>query len=206
MPRRTSPRAHDLRRRLAQEAGRLMSEEGVRDFGFAKRKAAEHLGLDPRSLHLPTNLEIEQAVDAHQRLFRSTSRSTHLRNLRETARAAMRMLADFGPRLVGPVLAGTASDYPVVHLHVFSDTPERLGLFFMDRDIPYELSARKLKFGSGATREQPVYRFVAGGTPIAATVFNVDGIREAPLSPVDGKPMRRATLSELETLLATEDA
>lgn len=200
--RRASPRAEDLRRRLAQEAARLMTEDGVRDFRFAKRKAAMHLGLDPRSLHWPSNLEIEQAVDAHQRLFRAGSREAHLRKLRETARTAMRMLDGFEPRLVGPVLAGTASDYAVVNLHVFSDMPERLALFLMDRNIPYETSARKLKYGNGTQRERPVYRFVAGETPIDLTVFEVDGIREAPLSPVDGRPMRRASLPELDRLLA----
>ena len=37
---------------------------------------------------------------------------------------------------------------------------------------------------------------------IDATVFPVDGIRQAPISPVDGRPMRRADASELEALLA----
>lgn len=202
MTRRASPRAGDLRSRLAQEAARLMAEEGVRDFRFAKRKAAQHLGLDPRSLHWPTNLEIEQAVDAHQRLFRADSQYAHVRELREIARAAMHLLDGFEPRLVGTVLAGTASDYPLVQLHVFSDDPERVALFLMERNIPHEISARKLKYGNGAQREHAVYRFVAGDTPIDLTVFEVDGIREAPLSPVDGRPMRRASLPELERLLA----
>ena len=39
-----SPRADHLRRALAQEAARVMSEHGVRDFLFAKRKAAERFG------------------------------------------------------------------------------------------------------------------------------------------------------------------
>jgi hypothetical protein len=37
--------------------------------------------------------------------------------------------------------------------------------------------------------------------PIEATVFPTDGIRQAPVSPVDGKPMRRANVIELEALL-----
>ena len=69
MNRRVSPHTDDSRHLLAQEAARIMAEEGVRDFRFAKRKAAERLGFDPRSLHLPTNLEVEQALAEHQRLF-----------------------------------------------------------------------------------------------------------------------------------------
>jgi hypothetical protein len=38
--------------------------------------------------------------------------------------------------------------------------------------------------------------------PIEVTVFEVDGIREAPISPVDGRPMKRGSLKEVELLLA----
>src|SRR5205085_2465641 len=36
-------RAREMRSRIAAEAARIMSEQGVRDFGVAKRKAAERL-------------------------------------------------------------------------------------------------------------------------------------------------------------------
>lgn len=205
MTRRTSPRMHDSRRLLAQTAARIMAEEGVRDFRLAKRKAAERLGFNIRNLPLPTNLEIEQAVDAHQRLFRADSQPLRLRSLRETARTAMRMLNGFDARLVGPVLAGTAAEHAIIYLHVFSDLPEQVAMFLMDRHIPYELSARKLKFGDSVQREYPVYRFMAGDAPVELTVFDVDGIREAPISPVDGKPMKRGSLRELDTLLAISE-
>ena len=38
-------------------------------------------------------------------------------------------------------------------------------------------------------------------TSVDATVFPIDGIRQAPVSPVDGKPMRRIDAEELEVLL-----
>jgi len=36
---------------------------------------------------------------------------------------------------------------------------------------------------------------------IDATVFPADGIRQGAVSPVDGKPMRRANLGEVEALI-----
>ena len=205
MTRRVSPRLDDSRRLLTQEAARIMSEEGVRDFLFAKRKAAERLGFDPRSLHMPTNVEVEEALAEHQRLFRSDTQPNHLRHLRQTAREALRLFEPFNARLVGPVLSGTASEHAIVYLHAFTDMPEDLAVFLMEKGIPYEHSARKLKSGGGVQREYPVYKFVAGDVPIEVTVFNVDGIREAPASPVDGKPMRRGSLRDLELLLAVSD-
>lgn len=205
MNRRSSPHLDDVRRLLTQEAARIMAEEGVRDFRFAKRKAAERLGIDARSLHLPSNVEVEAALAERQRLFHAAAQPARLRRLRETAREAMQMLAPFNVRLVGPVLAGTATEHAVIHLHVFSDAPEQVAIFLMEKNIPYELSARKLKNGGGSSHEYPLYRFVAGNTPVELTVFGVDGIREAPASPVDGKPMRRASLRELDALLAAEN-
>jgi hypothetical protein len=38
---------------------------------------------------------------------------------------------------------------------------------------------------------------------IEATVFPTDGIRQSPVSPVDGRPMRRADVADLEALLAS---
>ncbi len=205
MTRRDSPRTDELRHLLAQEAARIMAEEAVRDFRFAKLKAAERLGFDTRYLHLPTNLEVEQALALHQRLFRADTQAAHIRQLRETARNAMHMLNGFEARLVGPVLTGTAADHAIIYLHVFSDVPEHVALFLMDKHIPYEVSSRKLKSGSGVQRDYPVFSFVAGDTTIELTVFSQDGIREAPASPLDGKPMRRASLRELDMLLAVGD-
>jgi hypothetical protein len=39
------------------------------------------------------------------------------------------------------------------------------------------------------------------GEPVEATVFPIDGIRQAPLSPINGKPMRRADEKQVEALL-----
>src|SRR3954469_14225593 len=62
------PRAENLRRALAQEAARIMSEHGIRDFLTAKRKAAERFGVVDGSV-LPRNTEIEDALAEYQRLF-----------------------------------------------------------------------------------------------------------------------------------------
>jgi hypothetical protein len=51
----------------------------------------------------------------------------------------------------------------------------------------------------------PGVRFEMDDQPIEATVFPTDGIRQAPVSPVDGRPMRRASTDEVEALLEMEE-
>jgi hypothetical protein len=52
----------------------------------------------------------------------------------------------------------------------------------------------------------PAVRFTAGEHEVDATIFPLDGIRQAPPGPVDGRPMRRATLAEVEGLIGGERA
>jgi hypothetical protein len=49
----------------------------------------------------------------------------------------------------------------------------------------------------------PALRFEANGRTVDATVFPVDGIRQSPYSPVDGRPMRRADAREVAELVAS---
>jgi hypothetical protein len=166
----------------------------------AKRKAAIRLGVSNKAL-LPGNAEIEQALIEYQRLFNSNKQSAQLRELRQTAIEAMRFFAPFHPRLVGSVLTGTAGSHANINLHLFADTPEEVVWFLMDHAIPFATSERRLRLGNGEYAYFPVFSFGAGDTNMDLTVFTPRKGREAPRSPVDGRPMRRASLAEVQALL-----
>ncbi len=189
-----------MRQRIAMEAARILSDSGLPDYQAAKRKAAQHLGA-PDTRNLPSNQEIEQALADYQRLFQADSQPQRLRQLRGVALDAMRFLAPFEPRLVGSVLAGTANGHTEVQLHLFASAPEEVAVFLMEQDIPYKEGERRLRLGRDRYQSFPVYRFVAGDTPVELVVFPVDGQRETPRSPVDGGPMQRATIPAVEALL-----
>src|SRR5689334_8771779 len=105
-PKPASSRSSDeLRERLAQEAARLMAENGIADFGLAKRKAAERLGVRGARA-LPTNAQIQASLVERQRLFEPEEHEHRLAELRRVAADVMLGLEAFAPRLVGAVLAG----------------------------------------------------------------------------------------------------
>jgi hypothetical protein len=196
--------AHDRlqrnRLRVAQEAARLMSEHGIRDFHHAKLKAAERLGiLDTQAL--PRNLEIEQALREHQRLFLADSQPQLLRQRREAAIEAMRFLAAFEPRLVGAVLEGTADAHSAVCLHVYSDDPEAVVLYLREHGVPFDTQVRRLRYSRDDQPEYPVLLFAADELPFDLTVLPRDALRQAPLDRADDRPMRRASLAQVEMLL-----
>lgn len=193
-------RSHQLRRRVALEAARLISEHGIRDYRQAKLKAAQRLGVGDEQ-GLPRNREIEDALREHQRLFQSDQQPRALRARREAACEAMRFLARFEPRLVGAVLEGTADAHSAVCLHVFCDAPEDVAAFLHERSIPFELRSRLLRLDRQRSMEFPVLLFYANSLPIDLTMLPCDVLRQPPLGRIDERPLRRASLAAVEALL-----
>jgi hypothetical protein len=195
-------RSENLRLALAREAARIMAEHGISDFLTAKRKAAARFGVQDGAV-LPKNTEIEAALGEYQRLFRGQSHLEMLYAQRLAALEAMRWLREFEPRLVGAVLAGTATEHSEVQLHLFADRPESVTIKLMDQGIPHDVSEKRVRMSAERVLNYPQVRFEFGEQAVEATVFPLDGIRQSPVSPVDGKPMRRAGIEELEGLVST---
>src|SRR6185503_1999450 len=171
------------------------------DFGVAKRKAAERLGVDDGSAVLPKNTEIEAALAQYQRLFGAESHAESLYAQRLAALHAMQYLREFEPRLVGSVLSGTATEHSDVQIHLFADYAESVTIKLMDEGIAYEVTQKRVRMNAERVLACPGVRFEVDDQAVEATVFPTDGIRQAPVSPVDGKPMKRANAFDVEALL-----
>ena len=200
MGRKRSSESTRERQIVAQEAARIIVNHGVRDYRLAKQKAADRLGMNRRD-SLPGNAEIEAAVAEHLQIFGGDSHEDHLRLMRVAALSAMELLATFTPRLVGPVLVGTADDNSVVNLHVFADSPEIVAMELGDIGISYRLYERRLKSRRGQLETFAGFEFHHSNNDIQVTVFPVDGIRQAPMSPIDGRPMRRVDTDAVQEML-----
>jgi len=197
-------RTRERRHRLAHEAARLMAESGMRDFHQAKLKAAERLGIHDDA-SLPRNREIEDALREYQRLFHGDAQAGGLRLRREAALRALDFFHGFDARLVGPVLEGTADANAPVALHLYSDDADAVPRFLEDHRIPAELRTRRMRLDRERTDEFPVWLFSAEELTFDLTVLPHDALRQAPLSGVDEKPMKRASASQLRMLLADDE-
>ena len=184
---------------IAQESAKIIAEEGIKDFKLAKKKATERLALNSQA-RLPSNSEIELALQEYQRLFKTDTFATDLEQLRVKATQVMDFLEAFSPRLTGPVLDGRYSPHREIHLHVFAETLEEVMFFLMDHHIPFDIQERRYRFQGNNFEYHPVLIFGADGIDIDVTVFANRELYDLPLSPIDGKPMRRANLSELKRL------
>ncbi|MDH3614841.1 MAG: hypothetical protein OEQ90_00055 [Gammaproteobacteria bacterium] len=185
---------------VAQEAARMIVDHGIRDYRLAKQKAADRLGVDGRG-SLPGNAEIEAAVAEHLQIFGGESHADHLRLLRIAALSAMELLVSFTPRLVGPVLVGTADQNSAVNLHLFADSPEAVAMELASMGVNYRPYERRLKSRRDRIESFAGFEFHHSNSAIQATVFPIDGIRQAPMSPIDGKPMKRVDSAAVQLLL-----
>ena len=197
-------RTRERRHRLAHEAARLMAEGGIRDFHQAKLKAATRLGIHDDA-SLPRNREIEEALREYQRLFLGDTQAADLRLRREAALRALEFFAGFDARLVGPVLDGTADGNSVVALQLYTDDADAVPRFLEDHRIPADARSRHVRLDRAREGDFPAWIFSAEGLSFDLTVLPADILRQAPLSAIDEKPMKRASASQLRDLLAAED-
>ena len=190
-----------LRMEIAHAAAKIMAVDGINDYLSAKKKAAMQLGIHQKK-YMPANIEIEQALMDYQRLFQQDSQPRHLQTLRQTAVNAMRLLEPFEPLLVGPVLSGTATKHSAVMLHLFCDEPEQIRFFLDERGIPYADDESTVRNHPGELTPYPALRFLAEQIPVILVIMPRARKNTPTLSPVDGRPARRAKISEVEILLA----
>lgn len=188
-------------RDLVHECARIVCEEDVLDYRAAKLKAMQRLGLSPRSA-MPDNASIQAAVIEYQRIFGGHDYAERLIALRRAAVQAMKLLAEFNPRMVGAAVSGAITAAHRVQVQVFVDRPEAVDFFLGSRDIPYEQDERDYRYPDGREQPVPLARFEAGEIGVDIALFGLDDLRRTPLSPGDGLPMKRLKLAEAEALAA----
>jgi hypothetical protein len=186
---------------VADEAARVMAEHGIRDFGLAKRKAAERLGFSVRS-GMPSNAQVQERLVERQRLFEPAAHEARIAKLRRLAADVMVTLEEFRPRLVGAVLDGTATINSAIELHVFSDSPELVAEALEAGGSRIHNSQRRYRFAGDQTLQVPGFEWLVEDEEVQVMVFAERRSHHAPQSPIDGRPMRRASRAAVIALLS----
>ncbi len=197
------------RQLIAQHAARMMAEEGIADFAYAKRKAARQLGANDINC-LPTNAEVEEEVKLFHDLYHSEDQPENLRRLRADALVVMQMLEKFSPYLTGAVLDGTAGRIAETNIHLFADSLKDVEIFLLNSQVPYEMDEKSYRTGNdkkssdkkGSDRKKvPVFTLEGPNGLIKLSVFDVDDIRTAIKSTVTGSNSAKADTQSLLALM-----
>lgn len=197
---RNSLRLNAMRRNIAALAARLMAEDGIADYGLAKRKAARQLGA-PETEALPNNAEIEAELRAYQAIYQEEEQRQRLHALRQTAVEVMRLLEPFRPYLTGPVLDGTAGRYAEIELEAYPDSSKEVEIFLLNQGVRLEQNAPRR---NGPGIPECVLTFDWDEMPVRLTLFEPDAERAQKRR--NGRVCERARLASVEALLRSPAA
>lgn len=197
-----------MRQLIAQSAARMMAEDGISDFAYAKKKAGKQVGATDSSV-LPSNAEIEEELKLYNALFLSDEQPENLRNLRKNALFTMQMLEKFNPHLTGSVLDGTAGAGSEIHIHLFADSLKELEMFLLNLDIPFETNEKSYRIMNDGKRDKkgdnrkkvPLFTLEMDTGLIKLSVFEVDDMRVATKRAADGANAQRADIESVRALL-----
>ena len=193
---------NNLRREIAALAARMIAEDGISDYGFAKRKAARQLGA-LNADELPNNAEIEAEVRTHLALFQDEEHLERQHAMRLAAIEVMRELQDFRPYLTGAVLEGTAGRYSEVELDLFPESAKEVEIFFLNHSVAYEHREPR--------RNQPdapeaILVFDWDDIPVKLRIYSPDVERLHRRGAHGSRQMERARLSVVEALISETPA
>jgi len=183
-----------LRRAIATAAARLMAEEGIGDYGTAKRKAARSLGASEGEA-LPTNEEIETELRAWQSLFQEDEQRERVHDLRATGLEVMQLLAEFHPYLTGGALDGTAGRYSAVEIDLYADSSKDVEIALLSHGISYDTMDNR-RVGLDAQ-----LRLDWNDFPVLISVYPPVAERQQPKNPHGGRGRHRIRAEAVLELL-----
>jgi len=193
-----------IRQAIAQEAARLMYEDGVKEYRDAKRKAARRFGSEKAlclGSHLPTNAEIHRELRRLIKLYDERVMPERLLGMRLAALRLMEALAPFQPRLVGSVLSGAVTERSDIDLHLFADSCEEVEDFLRRQGMSFEEEIVTIRHG-GSFYDYPHFYLEEGGVVVECTVYPSADLHRAPKSSITGRPMERVSAKQLRKLIA----
>ena len=192
-----------LRQAIALEAARLMYERVETEYFTAKRKAAKRLcrkGVKPADL--PSNSEIRDQIQTFARIHEGDRRTHNLRDMRLEALRLMRVLRPFRPRLIGSVMTGHVRKGSDIDIHVFGDSAALIADLLEQEGMQFDME-RKQVVKHGESRVF-THIHIFDRFNFELTVYDEDKAHYVFKSSITGKAIERASIAELEELLARE--
>ncbi len=205
----TRENADHIRQMIAQQAARMMVEEGIHDYAYAKKKAGRQLGVSENSV-LPSNAEIEEEIRLYHEIYNADEQPLELAKLRKSALITMQLFERFNPRLTGSVLDGTAGKFAQTNIHLFADSAKDVEIFLLSQQIPFESSEKSYRISDKPSKDKkekvrktvPVFTLETELGLQKLSVFEFDDLRIATKKTSDGGNAERADIAELKQLIS----
>jgi len=177
---------------IASKAAELISQEGIRDYHYAKKKAAKYLGFSEKEI-LPSNYEIDKELILFKNLYQKVDHEL-VQNLKKEALKFMTLFERYKPFISNQFLEGIVTKYPVIEINIFTDDVKEIEYILLNQNIHFEIvDVNILKKNTSKTLS--IYKIDWNEFPIELKIFDVNELK------VQNKQILKArglSLKELE--------
>lgn len=192
-----SRQSREDRLRVAEEAARIILEDGEPDYRIAKRKAAQRVSVvDERNM--PNAHEIDEAIKRRQSLFGFEPAGEWKEAVSRAALELMEKFELYQPRLVGALAAGVLTPSTRIELHLFNDDAKSVAIDLLNGSVPYQPIDKEV----GVKGETvPGFEFDWKGVSVELTIYGVRSVRHLPQDAQTGRSMKRVSYKDAKKLL-----
>ena len=133
---------------VANLAAQLIMEEGIKDYLFAKKKAAKSLGIN-ENVNLPTNSQIDKAIDEFNKIFNPNIDIEFLQQFKTQALEVMSIFKSFKPHLMDQLSQGIIPKFPEIKINLFADNLKDVEYVLLNSELSYDFKEVKMNAKGG---------------------------------------------------------
>jgi len=159
----------NIKMTIASLAARMIMEEGVKDYFFAKKKAAKSLGFH-EDINLPTNSQIDIAIEEFHKIYNQDIGIDFLEHFKSQALNIMNMFKNFKPHLMNKLSEGIIPKFPEIKINLFADNIKDIEYVLLNSEIPYEFSETKTNIKARKNLKKLIPTIYLDSHPIPAEV------------------------------------
>jgi hypothetical protein len=123
-------------------------EDGIKDYLYAKKKAAKSLGINENA-NLPTNSQIDKAIDEFNKIFNPNIDIEFLQQFKTQALELMSIFKNFKPHLMNQLSQGIIPKFPEIKINLFADNLKDVEYVLLNSELSYDFKEVKMNAKEG---------------------------------------------------------
>ncbi|HLE74582.1 MAG TPA: hypothetical protein VI864_00860 [Candidatus Bathyarchaeia archaeon] len=193
----------DLKYKIAREAATLLYFGAEKEYKQAKLKAAKTLGVH----FLPTNLEVALELDRIAEENEGPARKERLIQMRNEALKTMKILAAYGPLLIGSVWRGATHQGSDIDIALHHDSPGEIVNLLKANGFEVSKTEWTTVTKQGKTESSfHIYTETLGKQRIEIVVRSLEEASRKRKCAIFGDEIKGLNIQELERLLKENPA
>jgi len=180
---------------IASKAAELISQEGIRDYHFAKKKAAKYLGFSEKEI-LPSNYEIDKELILFKNLYQKVDHDL-VQNLKKEALKIMTLFERYKPFISNQFLEGIITKYPIIEINLFTDDIKEIEYILLNQNIHFEIIDVNIH-KKNASKTLSIYKIDGYEFPIELKIFDINELKIQNKQILKGRGLSLKELEEFD--------